>query len=284
METVEQTTEQTEIEFFLKKCFSNPPQDVPLFHPEFNDGQYTGSSNVIPVYMGEYVPKQFFVDNKVTCVFTAGISNLGNDLWRDKYLSTMINNNFTNYVMIIIPTPRDRSISDWGTVITKMNGDQSRGFNPTKWEMYWFDKSSIVSIWLPCYVNRKQSGEMFGTTKSRINPIIVKSLKLSLQQGEITQETYDDTINELIQSNLGMMARFETGFKLSTWTNLKNFELVIGSPADAIQISAMKVYVDDLSGNSIKWHMLPVDQKSELLSTSFLDEIVEKIRKIQSTY
>lgn len=286
---VEQPTvkQPTEVELFLKKCYRKSPPSVPEYHPEFTkDGEYTGIDNVIPVYMGEYVPNEFFDNNKVTCVFTAGISNLGNDLWRDKYLSHMIHvneeNKFDNYVMIIIPTPRDRAISDWKTVCSKMDGNEPRGFNPTKWEIYWFAKSSVVSFWLPCYVNKKQSGEMFGTAKSRVNTVLVESLKLSLGLGKITQDVYEDTIMELTQSNLGMMVRFELGMKLEMWYLLRNFEMVVGSPEDAIQIGAMKVYVDDFSENKIKWHKLPTTMKHELLPESFLDEIVEKIRIVQS--
>jgi hypothetical protein len=102
------------------KCYTrpnptNPP--VPVIHPEFDEeGNYNGTSMVIVVYTGEYIPNGFFSNSKYgTVVYLAGISNLGNDRWRDKTVDIIQQQHFEKYVVVVVPTPRNRKIDGWDT-------------------------------------------------------------------------------------------------------------------------------------------------------------------------
>lgn len=112
------------------------------------------------------------------------------------------------------------------------------------WELQYLNLCDITAFWLPTYWDKKSAG--------------------------------------CFSANIGPTSRWEFGYFLQEY--LKNplkRSFIIGSPEDAESIKWAKK-ITDIHG--IKWHTLKIENKSNLVADSFIEDISETLIKNKWQY
>lgn len=105
------------------------------------------------------------------------------------------------------------------------------------WELQYLNLCDITAFWLPTYWNKEKAG--------------------------------------IFAANIGPTSRWEFGYFFQEYLkNSNKRSFIIGSPTDAESIKWAKK-ITDIHG--IKWHFLEKENKTELVASSFINEIAETL-------